>query len=151
MKKDNKIKSMLSSTLCMTPKGMNADELSPEEFATCYELFFDKIFEISASDITGIEGYGEFDDECKTRYVSCRDFLTGTFAEEEDGYWYHWSEMFETTLLDRDFFEKYYKKMVDKISYCEEQRFLVNNNTFFCNMKRQLLRKNYNKEKRTIL
>lgn len=93
-------------------------------------MFFDKLFEISSSDIAGIEGY-ELNDDCKTEYGTCREFLINTFAEDKEGYWFNWREMFETTVLDREFFEKYFKEMEDRIRYCEGNRYLVYNNTTF--------------------
>lgn len=74
MGKDNIIKAMLSEKVSMTPNGFVADQLSPEQFADSYELFFDKIFEISSSDIAGVEGYGEFNDNCKTEYGLAGNF-----------------------------------------------------------------------------
>jgi aminoglycoside phosphotransferase (APT) family kinase protein len=81
-----------------------------------------------------VEGYGVFNDDCRTSYDSCRNFLIGTFAEDREGYWYNWREMFETTVLEREFFETYFREMENRISYCEGKRYLVNNNTFFVNM-----------------
>lgn len=131
MSKDQIIKSMLSDQVNMTPNGFVADQLSPDQFAECYELFFDKILEISASNIARVEGYGEFNEDCKTEYKTCRDFLMDTFAEDREGYWFNWTELFNTTILERDFVEKYLKEMNDRIDYCEGKRYLVNNNTFF--------------------
>lgn len=131
MSKDSIIKSMLADQVSMTPNGFVADQLSPDQFADCYELFFDKILEISASDIVGAEGYGVFNEDCKTEYSTCREFLIGTFAEDKEGYWFNWKELFDTTILERDFVEKYSKEMNDRIDYCEGKRFLVNNYTFF--------------------
>lgn len=134
MGKDNIIKSILSEKVCMTPNGFIADQLNPEQFMSCYEMFFDKILEIHSSDIKGIEGYGEFNEECKLEYGTCKEFLIETFAEDKEGYWFNWKEMFETTMLEREFFEKYFQEMKDRIAYCEGKRYLVNNNTFFLNM-----------------
>lgn len=134
MSKDNIIKSMLSDQVSMTPNGFVADQLSPDQFAECYELFLDKVLEISTSDIAGVEGYGEFNEDCKTEYNTCREYLIGTFAEDKEGYWFNWKELFDTTILERDFVEKYLKEMNDRIDYCEGKRYLVNNNTFFENM-----------------
>lgn len=134
MSKDNIIKEILPDTVCMTPNGFVSDELSPEDFRKCCYMFFEKILEINKADITGISGYGEFDDDCKTKYATCREFLTDTFTEKEEGYWYHWKEMFETTVLDQEIFNKYYRNMEERIGYCEGQRYLVYNNTFFDNM-----------------
>ena len=106
MSKDNIIKSMLSDKVNMTPNGFVADQLSPDQFADCHELFFDKILEISSSDIAGVEGYGEFNEDCKTEYSTCREFLIDTFAEDKEGYWFNWKEIFDTTILERDFCRK---------------------------------------------
>jgi len=134
MGKDNIIKSMLSEKVSMTPNGFIADQLNREQFVGCHELFFDKILEIHSSDIKGVEGYGEFNEECKTEYGTCKEFLIETFAEDKEGYWYNWKEMFETTVLEREFFENYLQEMKDRIPYCEGKSYLVNNNTFFVNM-----------------
>ncbi len=134
MGKDNIIKSMLSDKVNMTPHGFIADQLNPEQFLDCHELFFDNLFDIQSSDITGLAGYGEFNEECVTEYATCEEFLAGTFAEDREGYWYNWKEMFETTVLDREFFEKYLYEMKLRIPYCEGKRYLVYNNTFFVNM-----------------
>ncbi len=134
MGKDNILKSMLNAKVDMTPNGYIADQLNPKQFADCHELFFDKILEIHASDITGVEGYGPFDEDCKPEYRTCGEFMLDTFAEHKEGYWYHWREMFETTVLEQDFFEKYFHEMIDRLPYCEGQRYLIYNNTFFKNM-----------------
>lgn len=131
MNKDTIIRKMLPETVCMTPIGFVSDELSLEDFHKCSNMFFEKILEISKADITGITGYGEFDDECKTEYATCREFLTETFSETKVGYWYNWKEMFKTTALDSEVFYKFYRKMEERIDYCEGRRYLVNNNTFF--------------------
>lgn len=134
MKKEEIIRRILPGDISMTPEGILANELSIEQFHQCIDVFFDEILKISTADITGIEGYGEFDEEGKTKYSNLRDFLIGTFDEVEDGYWYHWKEMFETNILDKKFFDEYYDKMLEKISFCEGKRYLVYNNTFFSNM-----------------
>lgn len=54
MSKDNMIKSMLPDQVNMTPNGFVADLLRPDQFAECYELFFDEIFKVS--DIKGNNG-----------------------------------------------------------------------------------------------
>lgn len=118
----------------MTPSGFDADQLTPEQFWECHELFFDKILEIHASDISDVDGYGNLDEACKTEYKTCKEAIIGTFAEDKEGYWYNWREMFDTTLLEREFFERYYQEMVDRIPYCEGWRYLVNDFMFFTNM-----------------
>lgn len=134
MSKDHIIQTILSKKVSMTPTGFIADQLNVEQFTACHELFFEKIMDIHSSDIKSVEGYGEFDEECKLAYGSCKDFLIETFADHKEGYWFNWKEMFETTVLEREFFETYFQEMKDRIPYCEGKRYLVYNNTFFVNM-----------------
>lgn len=134
MGKDNIIQSLLSGKVSMTPNGFAAEQLSSKQFADMHELFFDAILNIHAADIAEIDGYGEFDETCKPAYGTCREFLIGTFTEPEEGYWYRWKEMFDTTLLERSFFEAYFQEMQARIPFCEGRRYLVNNNTFFMNL-----------------
>ena len=135
MTRDELLKKCLPDTVCMNPVGRCADDLTPEEFERCYEPFFESIFEISKADISGFEGFGELDDDTlQPQFKTFREFLEGTFDNEQEGYWYHWQELFETSMMTRDFFEKYYDRMLAYSSYCEDKRYLVNNNTFFVNM-----------------
>lgn len=135
MTRDQVLKECLPEAICMNPIGKCTNEMTAEEFEQCYEVFLDSIIEISKADISGFAGYGELDDEThQPEFQTFKEFLEGTFDNEQEGYWYHWQELFETSLLTRDFFEKFYTKMMEYSPYCEGQRYLVNNNTFFCNM-----------------
>lgn len=134
MTRDLFIKKLLSTEVDMTPVGRIADELSPEKFAPLAEQFFDDILEIHKADISEIKGYGEFNDENELENETLQEFLKKEFSPEQEGYWKNWTQMFETTMLSRGFFDKYYAKMMQYAPFCEGKRFLVNNNTFFCNM-----------------
>lgn len=134
MTRDLFVKQMLSTTVDITPVGRIADELSPEEFAPAAEQFFADILEISKADISEIKGYGEFNDENELENETLQEFLEKEFSPEQEGYWKNWTQMFETTMLSKGFFDKYYNKMMEYAPYCEGKRYLVNNNTFFCNM-----------------
>lgn len=125
---------MLPETVDMTPVGRVSDELSPEEFAPLAEQFFKDILEIHKADISEIEGYGEFNEENQLENCTLTEYFSKDFSPEQEGYWKNWTRMFETTLLSKGFFDKYYAKMMQYAPYCEGHRYLVNNNTFFCNM-----------------
>lgn len=134
MKKDQLLKERLPDTINMTPEGYLSDDLSFEDFQRIHQEFFRKIFEISTVDISDLRGYGEFTEDASLPFETCREFLINTFTEVEEGYWYHWKEMFQTILLEETVFYRYYEKMIELIPYCEGRRFLIYNNTFFCNM-----------------
>lgn len=134
MSRDNFLRSVLSGKVNMTPEGFVADQLSPEAFREVHELFFDKILEIHASDISDIDGYGNLDENGKTKFATYRAYIIDNFREDKEGYWYNWREMFDTTMLDRAFFEHYYSEMEARIPHCEGRRFLINNFLFFNNI-----------------
>ena len=134
MNRDLFMKQMLPGTVDMTPTGRISDDLSPEEFAPLAEQFFADILEISKADISKIEGYGEFNEENGLENKTLQEFLVIEFSPEREGYWKNWTRMFETTMLSKGFFDKYYAKMMQYAPFCEGRRYLVNNNTFFCNM-----------------
>lgn len=134
MSREILLRSIVSEKVDMTPQGFVADRLTPEQFLACHELFFDKILEIHSSDISSIEGYGNLNEECRTEYATYRESVIDNFADDKEGYWYNWRELFDTTLLQREFFEQYYKEMMNRVRYCEGQRYLINNFTFFESM-----------------
>ena len=134
MNRDIFIRNLTGDRIELSPKGRNANELSVEEFEKNYENFFDMIFEIAATDISSLTGYGEFDENNIAPYNTVKEFIIDTFNEEKEGYWHNWRQMFETSYLKKDYFEKIYAKALEYAPYCEGQRYLANNNTFFCNM-----------------
>jgi len=134
MTRDLFIKNLLSTNVDMTPIGRMSDEISPEEFTTLAEQFFADILEIHKADISEIDGYGEFNEDNQLEHATLHQFLAEEFSEEREGYWKNWTQMFETTMLSKSFFYKYYEKMMEYAPFCEGKRYLVNNNTFFCNM-----------------
>lgn len=134
MSREQFLREYLPETVSINPIGENAGEIRIEQFEELYPKFFDGVLQLQKSDIRGNSGYGELDENNSPPYASLQEFLTDTFTEEDDGYWKNWKELFETTMLQKDFFEKYYGKMLEYSKFCEKQRFLVNNNTFFGNM-----------------
>ena len=134
MNRDIFIRNLTNDKIEMSPKGRKAGELSPEEFEQCYESFFDMIFEIAATDVSSLTGYGEFDENNQAPYKTAEEFIRDTFNEEREGYWKNWREMFETSFLKKDYFEEIFAKAIHYAPYCEGRRYLANNNTFFCNM-----------------
>ena len=134
MTRDLFIKQMLSTGVDITPTGKVANELSPEEFATLAERFFADVLEIGRADVSETVGYGEFNEENRLDNETLQGFLEKEFSPEREGYWKNWTRMFETTMLSKGFFDKYYAKMMQYAPFCEGRRYLVNNNTFFSYM-----------------
>lgn len=134
MNRDIFIRNLTGDRIEMSPKGRCANELTVEEFEKGYESFFDMIFEIASTDVSSVTGYGEFTEDNKAPYASLEEFIRETFNENQDGYWHNWTKMFETTFLKKDYFDRIFAKAIQYAPFCEGQRFLANNNTFFVNM-----------------
>ena len=135
MNRDIFIRNLTKERIRMSPKGRCANELTPEEFGKCYENFFDMIFEIASTDISSISGYGEFDGDNRAPYGSMAEFIRDEVINEKtEGYWKNWTQMFGTTFLEKDYYYDIAERALKLAPYCEEQRYLANNNTFFCNM-----------------
>ena len=113
MTRDAFIRKLTNNQLIMNPVGRNTNELSPEEFEKCYEKFFEMIYEISGADISGVTGYGEFDENNQAPYNSVEEFILQTFDETREGYWLNWTQMFETTYLKKDYFDNILSKALN--------------------------------------
>ncbi len=135
MNRDIFIRNLTKDKIEMSPKGRNANELTPEEFEKNYESFFEMIFEISSADISGLTGYGEFNEKNQATYPTLAEFIRNEIINEKtEGYWKNWTQMFGTTFLKKDYYFEIADKALKYAPFCENQRYLVNNNTFFCNM-----------------
>ena len=135
MNRDIFIRNLTKDKIEMSHKGRNANELTPEEFEKNYESFFEMIFEISSADISGLTGYGEFNEKNQATYPTLAEFIRDEIINEKtEGYWKNWTQMFGTTFLKKDYYFEIADKALKYAPFCENQRYLVNNNTFFCNM-----------------
>jgi hygromycin-B 4-O-kinase len=87
-------------------------------------------------DITGWPPrYGTIGDDGVGLYPSWRNFITNVRNEEEDWNFYgKWHALFDTTFLERDFFDQVYDQMVRLLDFCPEERFLVHGNYGFSNV-----------------
>ena len=99
--------------------GRIVNELGIDEFEAEYNRIFDSIMKIHEADVSDTEGYGEFTADGQLPYRSFREFIVETFSETREGYWKNWKVLFDGPLLDREFFETYYEKMLHYSGYCE--------------------------------
>lgn len=134
MNRDNLLKQWLPESISLNPIGDDAGEIWIEEFDEIYPKFFDSVMQIQKADISSLEGFGELGDDNQLQYESFHEFITDTFADDKEDYWKNWRELFDTSMMTREFFEKYYNKMLSYSKYCEKQRYFTNNNLFFGNM-----------------
>lgn len=134
MIKNETLKKILPSSILLNPIGKNGNEIWIEDFEQLYPLFFKSVLEIQKADISEFSGFGEFTEDGKPEFSTFQDFLVKSFDDSNDDYWKNWKELFNTSMMKKEFFEKYFNKMIELGSFCQNQRFLVNNNLFFGNM-----------------
>ena len=133
MIKNETLKKILPSSILLNPIGKNGNEIWIEDFEQLYPLFFKSVLEIQKADISEFSGFGEFSEDGIPEFSTFKDFLVKSFDDSNDDYWKNWKELFNTSMMKKEFFEKYFNKMIELSSFCENQRFLVNNNLFFGN------------------
>ena len=112
MTRDELLKGCIPAGVCMNPIGRNLNELSVEEFEQNYKTIFKSVFEIGQADISAFNGFGELDEDNQPQSKTLKEFLVDTFDDEGDDYWYHWKELFETSRMTKEFFDRYYEKML---------------------------------------
>ncbi len=134
MNRDKLLRQWLPESISLNPIGDNGENIWIEEFEQIYPKFFDSVLEIKKADISALKGFGELGDDNQPEYNSFHEFITGTFADNREDYWRNWRELFDTSMMTKEFFEKYYDKMLYYSKYCENRRYFTNNNLFFGNM-----------------
>ena len=134
MNRDKLLRQWLPESISLNPIGRNAEEIWIEEFDKIYLQFFDSVMEIQKADISSLRGFGELTENQQPEYASFHEFITETFADNKENYWKNWRELFDTSLMTKEFFDTYYEKMLYYSRYCEEQRYFTNNSLFFGNM-----------------
>ena len=134
MNRDNLLKQWLPESISLNPIGSDAGNIWIEEFGENYLKFFDSIMEIQKADISSLKGFGELDENNQPQYATFHEYLTGTFADDREDYWKNWRELFDTSMMTKEFFETHYEKMLHYSKYCKNQRYFTNNNLFFANM-----------------
>jgi hygromycin-B 4-O-kinase len=106
--------------------GRSLGSISPTEYEEALPDIIQTLFAIHQSDVSKWQGYGWIDDDGRGMYPSWKSFIAKIIEEERsDGFYGKWHHMFQTTFLERDFFETVYKYMVRLLDFCPEKRFLV--------------------------
>ncbi len=91
------------------------------------ESVFNVLDAIHAMDIRGTEGYGKWDAEGKGANASWKERLLSVDEYAKQG-------LFETTFLEREFWDKAYVRLSELQAYCPEERFLVHGDFGFGNL-----------------
>ncbi|MBI4097141.1 MAG: phosphotransferase [Candidatus Levybacteria bacterium] len=111
----------------------NGDNLDVFNFKTRKKLvsqLFTVLDAIHAVDISGKSGFGDLEDDGNAHFRKWKDFLLSVNSED----YFHWSQVFQTTIMKKDVFDLLYKKLIELIQYCPEERALVHGDFGFSNV-----------------
>lgn len=111
--------------------GKKIDAFSEEERLNIKPKLLEVLDAIHATDISWTKGYGGWDDMGQGTYGSWSEFLKSLkkWVEPKDE-----SSLFDTTILEKDVWEKIYEEILDLIQYCPEDRHLVHGDYGFDNV-----------------
>lgn len=106
----------------------------PDKISLQLPDIIDFVTKIHRSDISHTTGYGWLHPSGNGNYSIWEDYIEAFFSENQVGFWKDWYELFESTFLDRNIFQKLYNKMMMLSKYSSNQRFLVHGDCHFGNI-----------------
>ena len=111
-------------------KGVNLDALDLKTREKLVPQLFFILDAIHAVDVSDKSGYGDIENSGNAHFKSWKEFILSINSED----YFHWSTIFQTTIMKQDVFDLLYKKLVDLIQYCPEERALVHGDFGFSNV-----------------
>ncbi|MDQ5957994.1 MAG: hypothetical protein QG665_335 [Patescibacteria group bacterium] len=130
--KIGKINENLRFCLSQKVEGKILNEFSSAELVQLLPQLFQVLDIIHTIDISQTKGYGKWDAEGMGEKTSWKEYILSvdTYAKGEAGK----PSLFETTFLEKDFWDKAYAILADLVKYCPEERFLVHGDYGFNNV-----------------
>jgi hygromycin-B 4-O-kinase len=89
---------------------------------------------IGRADVGAASGYGAWDADGQGTNPTWHSFLADVIDDGSEGYYRNWHELFETTFLERDVYERVYRRMLELSAACPEARELIHNDYHFDNV-----------------
>lgn len=115
--------------------GSQLSALSGEEIKKILPQIFRILNRISRVDITSTTGYGWINSEENGLFPAWKEHIDFVMQEEPAEMFYgKWYELFDTTFLQKDVYEKYYKEMVKLYPMLLERRSLLHGNFSMANI-----------------
>lgn len=118
------ISEKVEGKIVMAFRGKEAELLQP--------ALFDVLDSIHATDVSATKGYGKWSAEGEGEFASWKEHLltVDKYAKGGAGI----PSLFETTFLEKDFWDVAHARFVELVAYCPEERFLVHGDYGFNNV-----------------
>jgi len=114
--------------------GRMLEACSPEERRRALPALLDTLDVIGQADVSASRGYGDWSIDGNGRHLSWHGYLTAIVENDEDGYYANWHAMYENSFLERDVYEVVYRRMLELLPHCPEERGLIHNDYWFMNV-----------------
>jgi hygromycin-B 4-O-kinase len=124
-----------SYTITQKMLGQGLQSLTETEYEKILPSLIQTLYAIHQSNVQRWKKYGLIGDDGNGMFPSWENFLAKIIEEERpDGFYGKWHSLFQTTFLERDFFERVYRRMLDLLKFCPEERYLVHGGYGFNNV-----------------
>ncbi|WNQ10623.1 phosphotransferase [Paenibacillus aurantius] len=90
----------------------------------------ERITRLNRVEIGDSHGYGWVQTDGSGSYPTWRDYLVDFFGDNQTGtFWENWTDLFRTSVLEREVFDECYARLMAYSKYNEPYRFLVHNDS----------------------
>jgi hygromycin-B 4-O-kinase len=125
----------LSYAISRKRAGRRLLALSRAEYEQTMPSLMQTLHAIHQVDVGTWPGFGWIGDDGAGMFSSWQGFVARIIEEEHaDGFFGKWHALFETTFLEREFFETVYRRMLRLLPFCPEERRLVHGGYGFNNV-----------------
>jgi hygromycin-B 4-O-kinase len=114
--------------------GRNLLQVPRDEYMALIPQLIDVLDAIHGSPVSDSRGYGIFDGSGVARWLSWRAYLESVMDEPEADFFEGWRALFETSFLERDLFDRLYRRMLQLAEHCPEERYLVHGDFGYSNV-----------------
>jgi hygromycin-B 4-O-kinase len=115
--------------------GRGLKSLTPDEYRAVLPRVIEAAHAIHTQDVGRWNGYGWIRDDEQGMFDSWRHFIEYANQEEGPGKFFgKWHALFETSFLDRAFFDRVYGRMTALVAACPDRRCLVHGGFGFDNV-----------------
>jgi hygromycin-B 4-O-kinase len=125
----------LSYAISRKMAGRRLLALARAEYEQTLPSLMQALHAIHQVDVGAWPGFGWIGDEGAGLFSSWQGFIANIMEEERpDGFYGAWHALFETTFLQREFFETVYRHLLELLPFCPEERRLVHGGYGFNNV-----------------
>src|SRR5262245_33005508 len=114
--------------------GRRVMELSDAQRRALLPALLDALDAVGRADVSGSSGVGVWGADGNATGASWRGDLAAAMENREEGFYRDWHALFEDSFLERAVYERVYRRMLELVPHCPEQRRLIHRDYHFDNV-----------------